>query len=358
MPGATAPGTFANEGSHMPRRTVMLVLLALGLACGLPGGSALAARFDTYPCPEDSVLGLAAQLQSAAPGDTLLLHPGTYRGGFTLRLGVSLISVAGPDSTIIDADGERYCLFGRGIDSTTTIAGLTLQNGRRSHANSGGGGIYLHRSSPRIIDNVFRDHLGYLGPGVYTNYGCRPVIAFNVFRDNEGYLGGAIAAYQDCAPLVYNNLIFDNSAVSGGGILALNSCPVINANTIVGNAASSGGGAIYCDTSPALIARNVLAYNRGLGAVFQLDDDAPATMRGNQVWQNEGGAAGGAGREYVGTDGNVRRQPRFLDRERQRLLPDEEAQAGARLWHSDPMPAVPDSILVLWRAWRRDHGAD
>ncbi|MBU0743351.1 right-handed parallel beta-helix repeat-containing protein [bacterium] len=342
----------------MPRRAAILMFLAVGLACGLTGGPAAAARIDTFPSPADSVQGLAARLQSAAPGDTLLLNPGTYRGSFTLRSGVSLIGIAGPDSTIIDAAGDRYCLFGRGIDSTTTIAGLTLQNGRRPHANSGGGGIYLHRSSPLIINNVFRDHLGYLGPGVYTNYDCRPVIAFNVFRDNEGYLGGAISAYQDCAPLVYNNLIFDNSAVSGGGILALNSCPVIYANTIVGNAASSGGGGIYCDSSPALIVENVLAYNRGESAVFQLDDDAPATFRGNQVWENEGGAAGGVCSDYVGTDGNIRRRPRFLDREGQHLLPEEEAQAGARLWRGDPLPEVPDSVLVLWRDWLRSHDAD
>jgi len=342
----------------MSRRAAILMFLALALSGGMLEGSANAARIDTFPSAADSLLGLAARLQSAAPGDTLLLHPGTYRGSFTLRSGVSLIGIAGPDSTIIDAAGERYCLFGRSIDSTTTIAGLTLQNGRRPHANSGGGGIYLHRSSPRIINNVFRDHLGYLGPGVYTNYGCRPVIAFNVFRDNEGYLGGAISAYEDCAPLVYNNLIFDNSAVSGGGILALNSCPVIFGNTIVGNSASSGGGGIYCDSSPALIAENVLAFNLGNGAVYQLDDDAPATLLDNQVWENEGGAAGGVCPEYVGSDGNIRSQPQFLDQDRQRLLPEEESKAGARLWLADPLPDVPDSVLTLWRDWLRVHDSD
>jgi len=339
-------------------RLIILMFLVFGLSCGLPGRPAVAARIETFPSPADSALSLAARLHSAVAGDTLLLHPGTYRGGFILRSGVSLIGIAGPDSTIIDADGERYCLFGRGIDSTTTIAGLTLQNGRRPHANSGGGGIYLHRSSPRIINNVFRDHLGYLGPGVYTNYDCRPVIAFNVFRDNEGYLGGAIAAYQDCAPLVYNNLIFDNSSVSGGGILALNSCPVIYGNTIVGNSASSGGGGIYCDSSPALIADNVLAYNRGQSAVYQLDDDAPAILRGNQVWENEGGGAGGVCPEYVGSEGNIRSQPQFLDRDRRRLLVGGESTAGVRIWDGDPLPDVPDSILILWRDWLRTHLAD
>jgi hypothetical protein len=342
----------------MSRHAAILMFLALGLSGGLNEGSATAALVDTFPSPVNPVYSLAARLHSAAPGDTLLLHPGTYRGTFTLRSGVSLMGIAGPDSTIFDAAGERYCLFGRGIDSTTTIAGLTLQNGRRPHANSGGGGIYLHQSSPRIINNVFRDHLGYLGPGVYTNYGCRPVIAFNVFRDNAGYLGGAISAYQDCAPLVYNNLIFDNSAVSGGGILALNSCPVIYGNTIVGNSASSGGGGIYCDSSPALIAENILAHNLGEGAVFQLDDDAPATLRGNQIWENEGGSAGGVCPEYVGTDGNFRSQPHFLDQDRPGHLPEEEMKAGAHLWLGDPLPDVPDSVLTLWRDWVRNHVPD
>jgi hypothetical protein len=310
------------------------------------------------PPDADGVSYLSRALEDAVPGDSLLLAPGLYRGVHTLESGVSIIGTAGPDSTILDADGGRYVLFGRGIDSTTVISGLTLQNGRRDHPNSGGGGIYLYGSSPLVLNNVFRNHLGYLGPGVYMNYGCRAVVAYNVFRDNEGYLGGAVAAYQDCQPLIFNNVLHDNKAVSGGGILCMNSTPVLLHNTIVANRAGHGG-AIYCDSSPALIRANVMAQNDDDGAIFWLDDDAPAAIRENVVWENRGGEGGGKCPRYVGRDGNCREDPGFLDPEHRRFerttLPTSCApRAGARPWNPRVPPAVPDSVLAQWRAWIGD----
>jgi len=319
---------------------------------------AQARRVVVQPTPIAPAPGLDSALASAQPGDTILLRPGLYRGCYDLHRGVSIIGVAGPDSTILDAAGGEYVLSGRGLDSTTVIARLTLQNGRRSHANSGGGGIYLYESSPVILNNVFRDHLGYLGSGIYTNYGCRPVIAFNVLHDNEGYLGGAIAAYEGCAPLVYNNVIHDNRAVSGGAILCLNSAPVVLHNTMVGNVAKSKSGAgIYCDSSPALVEANVLAFNGEGGAVYWLDDDRPATLRRNLLWQNTAGDRGGACPEFVGRDGNRREDPGFPDLPARRLWRAPAAggapPAGAAAWDRRSIPSVPDSVLAAWRAWRR-----
>jgi hypothetical protein len=302
---------------------------------------------------------LDSELAAAGPGDTLLLAPGTYRGTYTLVSGVSLIGVAGPDSTILDADGGRYVLHGRDIGDSTTIAGLTLRNGRRDHANSGGGGIYLYQSSPTILNCVFHDHLGYLGPGVYANHRSHPVIAYCAFRDNEGYLGGAIAAYVDCNPLIYNNVIHDNAAVSGGAILALNSAPVILRNTIVANAASdAGGGAVYLDSSPALIEGNVVAHNEGAGAFFCIDDDRPATLRGNIVWANAGASERSRCPEFLGLDGNREGEPLFIDLDRRLLWSraspgDGGNAAGAARWDPLAPPALPQGILDRWSAWRR-----
>jgi hypothetical protein len=294
-----------------------------------------------------------------------MLSPGIYRGSCVLRRGVSLLGVAGPDSTILDAGGERYVLFGQGIDSTTVIQGFTIRNGRRDHPNSGGGGVYLYRSSPLILNNVFYDHLGYLGSGVYASHESHPVIAFNVFRDCEGYLGGAIAAYEDCAPLVYNNFLYDNEAVSGGGVLCLNSAPVILRNTIVANVSGSdGGSAIYCDSSPALIEDNVLSHNAGSAAVFWLDDDRPATLRGNLVWQNEGGAHGGLCPEYMGSQGNCAGDPGFRSLSGRDFVREISVssgtcagEAGAEVWDPAKPPEVPEEAFRLWREWVRGASA-
>ncbi len=254
---------------------------------------------------------MPAALRTASPGDSLLLAPGVYRGSFELRRGVSLLSLAGPDSTILDGDGSRYVLLGRWIDSTTVIAGLTIRNGRRDHPNSGGGGIYLYQSSPRVIGNIFRDHLGYFGAGVYMTYGCRAIVAFNRFEANEAHLGGAVAAYLQCAPLVYANVFEGNRAGSGGAALFMNSSGVLRENIARGNA-SPQGTAVYFDSSPVLLVGN--QFDGGEAAFFALDDDAPYVLLPN-------GAP-----------------------------PKEPRQGGV-----DAMPSVPDSVVAEWRDWIRDH---
>jgi hypothetical protein len=299
---------------------------------------------------------LQQALADAHSGDSLLLAPGLYRGTYTLRPGVSVIGLDGPDSTTLDADGGRYVLFGTNLDSTTVISGLTIQGGHRDHPNSGGGGIYLRASSPMVINNVFRNHLGYFGPGVYMNYDCRPVIAWNVFHTNEGYLGGALAAYIRCHALVYNNVLVGNRAVSGGGIMCMDSAAVIVANTLVANQASSSGSAIYCDSSPALIESNIIAEHPGSPAVFWLNSDPPARLTRNLFWGNSVPDEGGECPPLIGHLGNRRADPQLESRDPMALArvprPSPGAGgAGAQPWNPRWMPVVPDSIIGVWREW-------
>jgi hypothetical protein len=165
-----------------------------------------------------------------------------------------------------------------------------------------------------------------------------------------------VAAYQDCAPLLYNNVFHDNRGVSGGGVLFMNSTGVLLRNTLVMNRCTQGGGAVYLDSSPVLIEGNVFAHNAIQGAIYCLDDDRPAVPRGNLLWENEGGARGGACADYAGRDGNCEEDPRFEEIEKRTLwrsgtetsrLPG----AGAARWDRGAAPAVPDSVLVLWRTW-------
>lgn len=355
---------MATDSSGAGARRAMA---ALGCAAWLAAPSAEARRLDAWPAPADTTSTLAQVLERSEPGDTIVLRPGLYRGTFTLRHGVSLLGAAGPDSTILDADGGRYVLFGRHLDSTTVISGLTLRGGRRPHPNSGGGGIYLHRSSPLVLGNVIHGNLGYLGPAVYMNYECHPVIAFNLLRDNEGYLGGAVAAYERCDPLLYNNIVQDNRAVSGGGVLCLHASAVLVGNTLVANRTEQhgGGGAIYADGSAMLAAGNALAHNRDDhprgGAVFCRGTPVPE-LRDNLFWENEGGEGGGACDSLLERDGNCAADPGFEDLATRKLVRRRGAgetcapQAGAVPWDLARPPAVPDSILALWRAWRREHG--
>jgi hypothetical protein len=336
------------------------LVVAASLLCAPPPAPARTQAVG--PAGREGAIDLDSALAEASAGDTILISPGLYPGTHRLKPRVSLIGVAGPDSTILDADGERYVLYGRNVTDGTTIAGLTLVNGRRDHPNSGGGGIYLYRSSPTIVNCVFHDHLGYLGPGVYANNGSHAIVAYCVFSNNEGYLGGAIAAYTNCDLLIYNNVIHDNTAVSGGAILAMSSSPMIARNTIVANsAADAAGGAIYLDSSPALIERNVIAVNEGSGAVFCLDADRPPTILGNLLWRNSGSSGLSACPGYIGADGNVETDPGFVDLAGRVLWrvdspESEEDDAGAVPWSRGGVATVPQSVVDRWREWRAEQG--
>jgi hypothetical protein len=323
--------------------------------------SAEAGRVDVAPAA-DGVDALGAALARAQPGDTLFLAPGVYPGSHVVPHGVSLVGRAGADSTILDAAGERWVLLGFDLDRSTVISGLTLRHGRRAHPNSGGGGLHLRGSSPLVVGNVFEDHVGYLGAGLYAFQGSRPIVAHNVFRRCEGYLGGAVAAYLDCDLLLWNNVFCDNIGVSGGAVLCMNSAAVIQDNTIVRNrAGQNGGSAIYGDESPALVEGNVLASNRGSPAIYCLTAERLPTVRANLLWDNDG-YAGGACPPFVGSDGNCREDPGFaaagspgaaelLDRRREGSCAPE---AGA--WKvEDPRSPLPDELLATWRAWVAAH---
>ena len=335
------------------------VVLAAGVA-GL-GRPVDARRVDVAPGDADAGDALGAALAVAQPGDTLFLAPGEYRGSHTVPHGVSLIGRAGPDSTILDAAGERWVLMGFELDRSSVLAGLTLRHGRRDHPNSSGGGLHLRGSSPYVVGNVFEDQLGYLGSGLYAYQGSRPVVAHNVFRRCEGYLGGAVAAYVDCDLLLWNNVFCDNVGVSGGAILCMQSAPVIVGNTIVANrAGAKGGSAIYTgDEAPALVERNVLVRNVGSPAVFCVDRQSHATLRANVLFENAG-EAGGTCPPFVGTDGNCVEDPGlgstahpeslFVKSREGSCAPGAGAQPVA-----DTMAAVPDPVLATWRAWVAAH---
>lgn len=352
-------------------RRVVRAGVAIAVAAAVAGGWAPRAEarlVDVSPSLSDSVDALGAAFAVAQPGDTLMLGPGVYRGSHVVPHGVSLVGRAGPDSTILDAVGERWVLLGLDLDRTSVIAGLTLRHGRRAHANSGGGGLHLRGSSPLVVGNVFEDHLGYLGAGLWAFQGSRPIVAHNVFRRCEGHLGGAVSAYVDSDLLLWNNVFYDNVAVSGGAVLCMQSSPVIMGNTMLRNRADlAGGSAIYgADESRPLVEGNVLAFHRGSPAVVCLNADSVPTLRGNLLWENDG-EVGGACPAFAEADGNCREDPGFPPSEPQGLRAQElraprrdgscAPRAGARAM-TNSTSAIPDSVLETWRAWVAAHARD
>jgi len=98
------------------------------------------------------------------------------------------------------------------------IDGFTITGARNDEEM--GGGIYCHRSTP--------------------------VISNNIIRSNVARWGGGIGLRDASDATVVNNAIFANTAnMFGGGIACDGSSPTITNCTIVDNTATFGGGGIY-----------------------------------------------------------------------------------------------------------------
>ena len=104
-----------------------IVWLALLLSF-LPVGSAVAQTTIRVPADQPTIQG---GIDAAAPGDTVLVAPGTYveRVDF-LGKAITLTSEAGPAATVIDGNaGGVVVTFRSGEGPGAILKGFTVTNG-------------------------------------------------------------------------------------------------------------------------------------------------------------------------------------------------------------------------------------
>lgn len=243
-----------------------------------PFGASIGARGEgSCPCPENIVVGVPSDyatigeaLSVSGWGDTVWVHPGVYyEDSLVVKAGTALLSVAGRDSTTIDAGGGGPALsvgwtpYGGRVDDITVVEGFTITGSTDSgikivgglptiancriigNSAGGGGGVRCESASPLLSNIEFIDNEATLqatddsGGGLYCGNGSRPTVEACVFRGNTAFLGGAIHLYNDSAA-------------------------TITGCTVVGNTASIASG-IYCRNSNASISYCILAYGESGG---------------------------------------------------------------------------------------------
>jgi len=265
-----------------------------------------------------------AGIDSAAAGDTVLVHPGTYLGIIIFK-GKPIVvrSTSGPQSTILDGMGAGAVInFTAGESRSSVLQGFTLTHGIL--------GITIFNSSPSVIQNVITANgpapngggISCDGNTFSTYY---PLIQENVVTNNRANnLAGGIGVLQWMVPEILDNYVADNEAVSGdgGGIYyrSFNSGAVIRGNTVINNRAGDHGGGIYVALvgapPPALqveISWNLVAYNVAHGSAITGVSgggihliETNAWVHHNTIVGNEGGGAyntlgGGIGIERIGS---------------------------------------------------------
>ena len=195
--------------------------------------------------------GVQAGIDSAATGDTVLVHPGTYLEWITFRgRDIVVRSSAGPNQTILDAAGfgQRVVRISSGESLAAILEGFTITHGL--------GGIVINGAQPTIIGNVITENDAVPGDGggiwctAGTFFPWFPLIRENVITNNRGRnLAGGIGFGQRMIPEVLDNYVEGNEARDGdgGGIYyrSFENGAVIRGNVVINNRAGDHGGGIY-----------------------------------------------------------------------------------------------------------------
>jgi len=205
-------------------------ILSLVLGAGVASAQVTLDVPATYPTIADALV-------VAAPGDTVLVAPGTYFES-DLTFGgkdLTLKSAAGPEVTILDAQTNgRLFVFDNFETAAAVLEGFTLQNGRAPVGAPGigsgsgadgehGGAILVDTASPQVVDCIFRWNVaGAGGAGAKGQDGEDGKFSQADAWDGEpgtpggnGGLGGAIYAFAG-SPHIDGCVFLSNSAGRGG----------------------------------------------------------------------------------------------------------------------------------------------
>jgi hypothetical protein len=364
--------------------STLLALGATAVLAALPAG-----RTRHVPAEYPTI---QAAIDSAEPGDTVLVAPGHYVENIRFQgKGIVVASeyIRSHDPavigrTVIDGSRPRHpdtasvVLMIDQEDTTAKLIGFTLTGGRgtvwtdaRQKAEyREGGGVLCELGSPVIEHNVIEGNqavevrpgiLSAGGGGIRCGY-AEPIIRNNVIRHNRGEYGGGIVLYHS-AGTVRNNLVAGNSGGAGHGgsglwvvgALSYRLRNLIEQNTIVGNVAllpdstptqlgGKGGGMIAF--APMLFRNNVVWGNRqGMGGQIEHSKRRPPELRTNLV--EDGGEPGA----------DLTRDPMFADTVHYYLRAASPAvDAGDPASPSDPAASARARAPALGRR-RADLGA-
>lgn len=147
---------------------------------------------------------IQAGIAAAADGDTVLIAPGEYRENVTLEnktivLGSWFVTTQDTSyiaRTVVDGGGGTIITARSTVGAATTIAGLTLRNGRNGIA-------------PRAKIRILNNHISGCEDAIDYSNGSGGLIQYNVIENNRGE---GLDLDEDVALAVEDNIIRNNRA--------------------------------------------------------------------------------------------------------------------------------------------------
>ncbi len=248
---------------------------------------------------------IAAALDSAAAGDTVLVGGGVYthivadgaaaNSVAPMKSGVTLLGEAGAAATIMDVSNPAAS---RGItcincDGSTVIEGFTITGGDAFT----GAGVYISGGAPVFRNNIFLDAYGGTGGGMLITGASQALIESNRFDLNVACcgIGCAMVVDQGSTPEIIDNIFFGNSGFGGGAVAFSQSGGVVRGNQFLSNTGTDGGALALQFGSDPLVEDNYFSDNESSnqgGAVQIWLCDNPI-FRNNTVVGNRADGSGG-----------------------------------------------------------------
>lgn len=216
-------------------------------------------------------------IDSALPGDQILVDPGTYQENINfLGKDVTLISTSGPDVTILDGSALTQgttlgstVTFSSGETVAAFLSGFTIQGGNGTLLTDAlgtyrrGGGIHISAASPTIENCYLTNNSCDFGSGLYAQ-GTLSLTLQNLQIMNNSGLEGSGIYLIDCGNVSIEQCnVSGNQAMTAGGAISINTCTQVNLrqNTLTSNTALIGGG-VYCRLSGLLLETNEVRSNQ------------------------------------------------------------------------------------------------
>ena len=277
------------------------VLLLIAFCALLPADTLLVP--SEYP-------NIHSAISAAQDGDTVLVSPGQYNGGFSFQgKNIVVMSSGGANNTFIESPfSDFHCvMITGGEDSTAVLDGFSITNmdfDGTSHEGKDpveyGGGIYITNSSPTIRNNVIVNcWVVGCGGGVFilNSSSCltENTITGNYAHETGGgiWAGGNSVSGQPLR-IIDCTVEGNESNITGGMSITHSNAEIIN-NTIINNIGGTGQGAggIGINSPSVLLYSNYISGNDGAtGGGVAISGGSP-TIIGNLIVENKAGHGGG-----------------------------------------------------------------
>lgn len=279
-------------------------------ACVLLSTPFLLAQSTFTVGPASVYTTIAAAIQVAGNGDTILVEPGVYPEqvnfaglAITVRSLVPFAAViVAPQPPLPAPPGAipvPAVLFVSGEKRNSVIEGFTIREG----ASAQGGAIRCLGTSPTIIRNrivangEWNGQVWGPGGGIYSTNGS-PRIEANELLDNQGTTGGGLYGLNSSFLLTGNAFTANQSAAQGGGVFCQGGRHQIFGNTFTDNRATRGAGLEINAVGNTVVDANSFFSNQAIGSgggIASVATGGAVISLVNNFFNNNVAAANGGG---------------------------------------------------------------